>query len=303
MSRCLEEMIRVLVPYYLVILPAAVGIFLLELLLLGWKRSSLHALVDPGNRSARFDLYFSLSSHLGLRPILGNLLTFGLSTYACRSIRIRFPSPWVSIDHHPVMVAIFGFLVYELAYYAFHRLSHSWRPLWELHEFHHAATGFTGFSGDRVHPVETYLFDIVFAGVSALAGASLFEFAQGRALYAAYLILIHSNLRWNWGWFGDFVLVSPANHRLHHSDLPEHRDRNFSDVLPIFDWIFGTRSRHPHPDPVIEDRLYYHRDPWWKDIFTSYARSIRALVSFRRSALGNRNLDSSPGILEVQNPK
>jgi sterol desaturase/sphingolipid hydroxylase (fatty acid hydroxylase superfamily) len=38
-------------------------------------------------------------------------------------------------------------------------------------------------------------------------------------------------------------LNSPQFHRLHHSALPEHRDCNFNQFFPVFDWLFGTYRR------------------------------------------------------------
>ena len=38
----------------------------------------------------------------------------------------------------------------------------------------------------------------------------------------------------------DAVLVSPAAHQIHHSDAPQHRDRNFGNMLSIWDRLFDT---------------------------------------------------------------
>ncbi len=47
-----------------------------------------------------------------------------------------------------------------------------------------------------------------------------------------YQLLVHTNVTWTWGWFGRWVLISPAAHRLHHSTNPEHYGKNLS-VLTI----------------------------------------------------------------------
>ncbi len=45
------------------------------------------------------------------------------------------------------------------------------------------------------------------------------------------------------------LLVSPAQHQIHHSTEPSHIDRNFGMVLAIWDWMFATiyvpRGREP----------------------------------------------------------
>lgn len=44
------------------------------------------------------------------------------------------------------------------------------------------------------------------------------------------------------------MLNSPQCHRLHHSSLAEHHDRNFAALLPIFDVIYRT---HPRPASTL----------------------------------------------------
>ena len=38
----------------------------------------------------------------------------------------------------------------------------------------------------------------------------------------------------------EFILMSPAQHHIHHSTAEEHIDRNFGVALSVWDWIFGT---------------------------------------------------------------
>jgi sterol desaturase/sphingolipid hydroxylase (fatty acid hydroxylase superfamily) len=53
-------------------------------------------------------------------------------------------------------------------------------------------------------------------------------------------VLHHSHV---WVYFGPLVgriIVSPAQHQIHHSALPQHLDRNFAEHWAFWDWIFGT---------------------------------------------------------------
>ena len=36
------------------------------------------------------------------------------------------------------------------------------------------------------------------------------------------------------------VLISPAQHQIHHSSLPHHHDRNFGSMFAIWDGLFKT---------------------------------------------------------------
>jgi sterol desaturase/sphingolipid hydroxylase (fatty acid hydroxylase superfamily) len=59
---------------------------------------------------------------------------------------------------------------------------------------------------------------------------------------AGYFIHLNSPIRF--GWFNR-VVSSPQTHRIHHSNLPEHMDKNFSTMLPLWDILFGT---YYHPE-------------------------------------------------------
>ena len=43
------------------------------------------------------------------------------------------------------------------------------------------------------------------------------------------------------------MLAGPQIHRIHHSRMPQHLDRNFAAYFPIWDVIFGT---YYHPKPA-----------------------------------------------------
>ena len=52
----------------------------------------------------------------------------------------------------------------------------------------------------------------------------------------------HSAIRVRLSWL-DRMLVTPQVHRIHHSVDAEHYNRNFADVLPTLDIVFGTYDR------------------------------------------------------------
>jgi sterol desaturase/sphingolipid hydroxylase (fatty acid hydroxylase superfamily) len=60
------------------------------------------------------------------------------------------------------------------------------------------------------------------------------------------VFFVHLNSPIRFGWFNR-ILSSPQSHRIHHSNLPEHTDKNFATVLPLWDIVFGTYY-HPKED-------------------------------------------------------
>ena len=61
---------------------------------------------------------------------------------------------------------------------------------------------------------------------------AIFDFLAGDGL-------AHLNMRLSLGPFVLFI-QNPQYHRIHHSIEPQHRDKNFCKLLPLFDVIFGT---------------------------------------------------------------
>ncbi|MGE0652818.1 MAG: sterol desaturase family protein, partial [Alphaproteobacteria bacterium] len=53
--------------------------------------------------------------------------------------------------------AVVGVVAYEFVHYGYHRLAHSWTPLWRLgHQMHHAAESLDAFGANYVHPIDAF---------------------------------------------------------------------------------------------------------------------------------------------------
>lgn len=68
--------------------------------------------------------------------------------------------------------------------------------------------------------------------------------------------LVHLNMRVSFGRLA-LVLNNPQYHRIHHSTEPQHRDKNFCKMFPVFDVIFGTAWR-PGKDEFPNTGLLPH---------------------------------------------
>jgi sterol desaturase/sphingolipid hydroxylase (fatty acid hydroxylase superfamily) len=137
-------------------------------------------------------------------------------------------------------------LISDLYTYTFHRLQHAIPFLWAMHSFHHSANALTFATGVRhlwmervmasaVLPIMPLLFDISPNTVLILTVIHFFPDSCA-----------HLNVRFPMGRMIT-VLNSPQWHRIHHSVMPEHWDRNFASLLPLWDILFGT-AWIPKPD-------------------------------------------------------
>jgi len=235
-----------------------------EILVVGWRASSVFRLLFRRSTSAVVDSAFFIYMLLKVNKTVEIALTFGFSIIASRLVLwISSYYGWerISLSSDTLAGAAIGLPVYWLVFTFFgywgHRLMH--HPVfWHLHRFHHAPTELNLLTVFRQHPVEpvvTGLFSIVspmiFFNVSD--GILLEAFVLG----TAFDLLAHSQLEWGYGWFGRWVVASPAVHQIHHSIDEEHRDLHFSNC-PLWDHLFGTWYKGTKTPSAfgIPDRAY-----------------------------------------------
>lgn len=146
------------------------------------------------------------------------------------------------------------FVIDDFARFVTHMALHKIPALWEFHKFHHSAEHLTPLTVTRTHPIEGVIFALRSAIVQGTTIA-LFVFLFGNeiglvTIYGVnmFVVLFHglgSNLRHShipirYPKAVEIVLMSPAQHQLHHSENPQHFDKNFGVALSLWDWICGT---------------------------------------------------------------
>ncbi len=227
------------------IIPVGAVLFVvfMEIIFVGYRNSSWHHLfVKRRDQSVGYDLFFYLLHIFRIRHLVFIYFTLGLYLYAeqFKGEFIGAAVAWggrFSTGFPAVDIVLFVF-VWSFFDYWNHRVQHT-PLLWPLHRLHHSATTLTLFTSHRNNPF-LLLFE-PFVRVwpyIILLPEPMHLFMFGTFNYT-YQLLVHSNLRSDWGWFGRWVLISPAAHRIHHSDSPDHYGKNLS-VAVIWDRIFGT---------------------------------------------------------------
>ncbi|HEY4120343.1 MAG TPA: sterol desaturase family protein [Byssovorax sp.] len=144
---------------------------------------------------------------------------------------------WVTTLPAPLAFVLM-LLVGDLLGYWTHRALHA-RPLWRVHVVHHATRELDWLSASRNHPLNeivTRLFQVVPLFLLGFRGKPVAAVAPVFALYA---VALHANVSWDFGPLR-YVLASPRFHRWHHADDPALRDKNFANLFPIWDLMFGT---------------------------------------------------------------
>jgi sterol desaturase/sphingolipid hydroxylase (fatty acid hydroxylase superfamily) len=144
---------------------------------------------------------------------------------------------------------IMGFLAFELAYYCFHRASHRIAWMWATHSVHHSATQMTLLASLRLGWTNIVSLGWVFYLPLLLAGMSPLMVAVLRVANLRYQFLLHTEAVRSLGPL-EWILNTPAHHRLHHAANPAYLDCNFGGVLIVFDRLFGTFKTSNPEEPI-----------------------------------------------------
>jgi sterol desaturase/sphingolipid hydroxylase (fatty acid hydroxylase superfamily) len=146
------------------------------------------------------------------------------------------------------------FLAYEFAYWVDHYLSHHIPFLWEFHKVHHTAEVLSPLTNFRVHPVDSLVFvNIVMVTNGLMAGLLHYGFGAGPVTFeffnlttlVALAVSVFAQLQHTHIWlpitgFWGRLVLSPAHHQIHHSVDVAHHNRNFGNLIAVFDWAWGT---------------------------------------------------------------
>ena len=146
-----------------------------------------------------------------------------------------------------VVTWVVTFLLIDLLYYWFHRLSHEVNFLWAAHIVHHQSEEYNLSVALRQSWWQG-LFSFWFYVPVALLGVHPIIIVTVGAFVTLYQFWIHTRAIGNMGIF-EHILNTPSNHRVHHGSDPKYIDRNHGGTLIIWDKLFGT-FQNEEEEPV-----------------------------------------------------
>lgn len=217
-------------------------------------------------RAVRVDVLYTFLHRLGIVPFGAFLLLRPLVETVDGALRLNGyipPSledalPW--LVSHPLAAFLAYLLILDLAEYARHRLQHRYNWWWALHALHHSQRQLSLWSDRRNHLLDDILSDLWVVLVALLIGVPPGHFLGLVVVTRLIESLSHANLRLGFGRMGQYLLVSPHYHRLHHGIGVGHegvaRGCNFAPLFPLWDVLFGTARFAPEtPATGIRDQL------------------------------------------------
>lgn len=145
-------------------------------------------------------------------------------------------------------------IVTDFCVYWVHRVHHETPTIWPFHAVHHSAEVLTPVTVYRKHPIYDLVSDFVKSvlvgftqGVILVILIGKVELSLIAGINAFYFVFnfLGSNFRHSHIWFSygrvlEHIFISPAQHQIHHSLEPKHHNKNYGEVLAIWDWMFGT---------------------------------------------------------------
>lgn len=130
------------------------------------------------------------------------------------------------------------FVFTDFIWYWYHRLGHEVNILWAAHVVHHQSEDFNYTVSARITVFQS-LARGVFWALLPLLGFSQSATYVMLLIHGAYPFFTHTQIIGKLGIL-EYFLVTPSHHRVHHSSNPEYLDKNYGDVLIVWDKIFGT---------------------------------------------------------------
>lgn len=173
-----------------------------------------------------------------IAPVVNTLVATGVQKLGFGFIDLR-AFGLAGLGGSLVALLVSTFFV-DFFYYWFHRALHRNRLLWQMHLLHHSDEHMNALTAQRGHFTEGLIAPFfITLPMAVLFDMPAIDIGVLAVIPYAYQFFAHANVRLGFGRFW-WLLISPDYHRIHHSIEPRHRDRNFTNWFPVWDWLFGT---------------------------------------------------------------
>lgn len=156
---------------------------------------------------------------------------------------------------------IFLFLGVDFVWYWYHRFGHQVNVLWSAHVVHHQSEEFNYTVSARVTLLQAVIRN-AFWCVLPLLGFSADALAICLLVHGAYPFFIHTQTIGKLGIL-EYIFVTPSHHRVHHASNEIYLDKNFGDVLIVWDRLFNTfKAETETPVYGLTKQLKSHSFLW-----------------------------------------
>ncbi len=243
-------------------------------------------------------IYFFVNAVLFYGIILQFLFTVHeFSNFAFTGVVSIFgenQQPLVTSFTHLAIFTIISVLIMDLCVFTIHYLQHRIPILWNFHQVHHSADQLSPMTLFRLHPIDLILMSLTVSLVTGAAIGVLFyltgEEPQQVSILGINIVVFlfyiggynlrHSHIWLSYPQWLSKILISPAQHQIHHSRDPKHYDKNMGLIFAFWDGLlntlyvpkgfeklrFGINDAQPNPFRSVT-QMYLLPFSWsWKQI-------------------------------------
>lgn len=183
-----------------------------------------------------FNLHNSIANvSIGIAERLCDVFVAGLFYFIYDDLQKRYGLFHIKPG---VVLWILLFILTDLIWYWYHRLAHEINILWMAHVVHHQSEDFNYTASTRITVLQAFV-RTSFWCILPLLGFPAGMITSLLLVHGLYPFFIHTRLIGKLGVL-EYILVTPSHHRVHHASDEKYLDKNYGDVLIIWDKLFGT---------------------------------------------------------------
>ncbi len=134
---------------------------------------------------------------------------------------------------------ILAFIFLDFSGYWSHRISHRINIFWNRHIIHHSSEEFNLACALRQSVSEVFALFTIFLLPAAFLGVPPVIIQTIAPIHLFLQFWYHTTLIGKLGWLEN-IIVTPSHHRVHHAINKEYLDKNFGQILIVWDKLFGT---------------------------------------------------------------
>lgn len=137
--------------------------------------------------------------------------------------------------------------------YVWHRANHRIGFLWRFHRMHHTDLALDVTSASRFHPGELLFSAILRTGLIPVFGLMVHHVVIYEFVLMPIILFHHSNIAIpeKWDKCLRWMIVTPRIHWVHHSNIQNETDSNYSSICPVWDRLARTLIIRRDPEKIV----------------------------------------------------
>jgi sterol desaturase/sphingolipid hydroxylase (fatty acid hydroxylase superfamily)/SAM-dependent methyltransferase len=144
---------------------------------------------------------------------------------------------------------VLAIMLLDMWTYWWHRWNHEVQLLWRFHAVHHSDYRMDVTTAQRFHMGEIALSSLLRVPVFVLIGLSIRHVVAYELALGIVVLFHHADISIGGGWDRRLRLLipTPHMHKVHHSEVREETNSNYTSLFSIWDRLFGTFRMIPNP--------------------------------------------------------